>query len=313
MKKILFPFVIIFVLVEANAQIWNTTITNIDAHPAYTGLEGKSNLNFSRNTAHTAMSAITPGYEKILMAYDMPLYFSKDNKESYLGIGFAWENNQIESEKRSQFSLPIAYHYSFGGDSSKHKLSFGISPSIYSYKINATNLYFTSQYNPTTQAYNQAVSSGESFITDKISFDLGLGTWYSYKNFLVGVSLLHLTKPNINSLASSGESERLPMTFNTIIQYSIKIGANSLISVLEFNKRGIFSTLSPQILFEIKQVVMVGIEYKYLNTPSIKVGVNLYKHLRLYAGAGLFLKQPPTNFGTGIEMGLRYQFNPYKQ
>ena len=201
---------------------------------------------------------------------DLPFYFLK----SYHGVGANVLNDEIGLFSHKKFALQYAFRQKlFGG-----MLGIGLQAGMLSETFNGSKV---DTEDPSDNAFPSSEATGSAF-------DLGVGLYYTHRNWYLGISAQHLTSPTVEI----GETS----SFNISPAYYLTGGYN-------IKLRNPFLTIHPSVLARYDGTVYrvdVSGRVKYTNDKKV-----------LYAGAGY----SPTNSITvmvggsfhGIILGYSYE------
>jgi type IX secretion system PorP/SprF family membrane protein len=253
--------------------------------------------------------------------------FSSDNrtKMKLKNAVFAWGvigNNDKSGDSKlttNQTALSLSYIRKLNKDST-HFISIGVQPGFTSKSFDINALTFDNQYNG--DAYNSALSSGESFSKTKIHyFDMGAGIAYLWKKNQrqqanIGVSALHLNSPK----QSFFDNNVLRLDVKTCVSGMVEFPVSAqvdLVPTMQYQKQGKFNEtvagmfgkyyLKPENgqttavslggFYRVKDAFIVVANMQYLNfNAGISYDVNTSKLIAA------------TNRRGGFEMSLIYIF-----
>ena len=237
-------------------------------NPASAGKQPKINV-----TAAYAMDMA--GFEHnpqtAYAAADMPFYALR----SYHGAGVLFMNDRLGLFTHMRLTAQYAYKFKLLGG----QLSVGLQAGLISEKLDGSKADLGDSGDP---AFNSAQLSGNAV-------DLGMGIYYTLKDFYAGVSVQHITSP----LVKLGDNNELPIdkTYYLSGGYNIKL-------------HNPFLTIKPSVLVKTDMVAW----------RADVTGRLVYSHDNklLYGG----LSYSPTNSVTmlvggsfhGIVLGYSYEF-----
>jgi len=239
---------------------------------------------------------------------------------SHLGIGFNFVNDQTGDIRLTSnlISVPIAYNIALDKQSF---FSIGISPGFYSQSIGEGSQTWDNQWNGT--AFDPTINSGETYLSNVSSFDIGAGIQYKYKfdannNINLGFSVNHITAPQLGYTSLNSNLFRNLNIYVTgsrfIPERKFGISPQALVSIMGPNLNVLFGTYFDHELFESskrtdyvqrsffsygfffrwKDAVVMSLAYKY---SGLKIGVSydinvssLSSATRTNGGLELFLK-----------------------
>jgi type IX secretion system PorP/SprF family membrane protein len=146
--------------------------------------------------------------------------------EDYFSIGVNALNDETGSyarikTQRGNFSL--AYLKQLGGgrySGVSQYLSAGAQVGVGQHFANLDGVWFDRQYDSVNVAVNSGLSSGEVIPQSNMYMDYNLGImfysiWEEKRSFYAGISIHHLSQPNISFFGDSKENLRRRITFNT--------------------------------------------------------------------------------------------------
>jgi len=176
------------------------------------------------------------------------------------GIGLVFNRSSEGTAYLQKNNIALSYSYIIGGDD--YTLSFGLQGGITNQKLNWDRLVFGDQIDVTSGIIPGIISGAERPNVDsRFYFDAAAGSNLVYKNFMVGVGLHHLNRPD-ESLA--GYQARLPMRISGNLSYKLALVPD------QYDRDG--SYLIPSI-----------VAYKQQNVTSFSVGTQ-FKYAGINAG-----------------------------
>ncbi len=126
--------------------------------------------------------------------------------------------------------------------------------------------------------------SGDPLIPESkesyLSFDMGLGIWYTTQNYYAGISVTHLNEPRIKY--TKGEPF-VPRQFYATAGYNVRLPNPSfelMPSIFVFSDSRIFQ-LSVNTIVRYNKKVWGGVSYRAGDSVSGIVGVELYNGIRI--------------------------------
>jgi len=191
-------------------QFYNSPL---NLNPALTGkLKGLYRLTANYRVQSTPVSSPAP-YNTMSAAADFGL-LKGQLKGDILGVGLivSADNQAGGALKTTDIMASVAYHKSFGYDN-EHYLSAGFQFGMKNRRLDLSQLYFESQFNPTINGFDLSMSNLETF--DKSSFtrmNLNAGIFWS-SNFTenisayAGASLFNLMRPKDSFFSSDSERD----------------------------------------------------------------------------------------------------------
>lgn len=176
------------------------------------------------------------------------------------GIGLVFNRSSEGTAYLQKNNIALSYSYIIGGDD--YTLSFGLQGGITNQKLNWDKLVFGDQIDVTAGIIPGIISGAERPNTDsRFYFDAAAGTNMVYKNFMIGVGLHHLNRPD-ESLV--GYQAKLPMRISGNLSYKLALVPD------QYDRDG--SYLIPSI-----------VAYKQQNVTSFSVGTQ-FKYAGINAG-----------------------------
>lgn len=176
------------------------------------------------------------------------------------GIGLVFNRSSEGTAYLQKNNIALSYSYIINGDD--YTLSFGLQGGITNQKLNWDRLVFGDQIDVTSGIIPGIISGAERPNVDsRFYFDAAAGSNLVYKNFMVGVGLHHLNRPD-ESLA--GYQARLPMRISGNLSYKLALVPD------QYDRDG--SYLIPSI-----------VAYKQQNVTSFSIGTQ-FKYAGINAG-----------------------------
>ncbi len=195
-------------------------------NPALAGANGplQAIVNY-----RTQWKSVASPYTTIAASFDARINENKRQKKGIFAVGVNFYNDQAGDARISSTNanVNLAYHLILD---EKSKLGAGIYGGFGQRSISPGAGKWGSQFNG--NAYDPALSSGESFLSDRFSYlDVGAGAVYTYKNserymtsnnqrdINIGVAMYHLSKPDYSFLSANDERlyMRLSVFANAVI------------------------------------------------------------------------------------------------
>ncbi len=176
-------------------------------NPAAVGKQSKLNINVVYNMS---LVGFDNNPRTMYASADMPFYFLK----AYHGAGVQLVNDQIGLFTHKRLALQYALQLKLLGG----KLSFGTQTGMISESFDGSRLNLTDVNDPT-------------FVNSNVNgnaLDIGAGLYYTHKRWYVGVSVLHITSPQIE-LNEKKELQISP-TYYLMAGYNIKL-ENPLLTI----------------------------------------------------------------------------------
>lgn len=216
------------------SQFYNSPIY---LNPALTGqFEGDIRFNALYRNQWTGLSG---DFSYMTASADLNL----QNLNS--GVGLIFNRSSEGTAYLQKNNIALSYSYIIGGDD--FTLSFGLQGGITNQKLNWDKLVFGDQIDVSTGIIPGAISGAERPNVDsKFYFDAAAGSNLVYKNFMVGVGIHHLNRPD-ESLA--GYQAKLPMRFSANLSYKLPIipdqydrdGASIIPSIVAYRQQNVMS------------------------------------------------------------------------
>lgn len=281
-------------------------------NPAETGVYfGKEDTKYRFNGNYRSQWQKLQGkpYSSIGVGYDMAM--------NRYGVGVLVMDHIAGTSNFSTFQFLLSGAYRITSDNSKkHFLSAGLQMGIFQKRFSYSYLLFENQYT-TTDGLDPNLDNGEDLPDLSIvRFDANMGINYKFldpnRRFDpgLGFSVYHVTMPNESF---TGQKNRLPMRFNTIVNCDIHVND--------------YVTITPNALImyqrkanELNMGVLFG--YAVENSPYQLLGGASYRwkdamviHLGMKQGPNVFrisydiVTSPLKKYGGmrgGFEMGVIY-------
>lgn len=231
-------------------------------------------------------------------AADMPLYFLK----TYHGVGLQFMNDKLGLFTHQRLMLQYALKFKlFGG-----MLSTGVSAGLLSETFDGTKVDLEDSNDP---AFTSSKLDGNGL-------DLGVGLYYTHRNWYVGVSALHISSPTVDL----GEKNELKIdpTYYLTGGYNIKL-------------RNPFLTIKPSLLVRTdgvayradvtgrlvytneKKMMYGGISYSPTNSVTFLVGGNVHGILMGYSYEMYTSAINPGNGSHELFVGYQVDINLMKK
>ncbi|MCO5232404.1 MAG: PorP/SprF family type IX secretion system membrane protein [Chitinophagales bacterium] len=189
-------------------QFYNSPL---NLNPALTGkLKGLFRLGANYRVQSVPVSTPAP-YSTLSAAADFGLLQSQLNGD-ILGVGIiASADNQAGGAlKTTDIMASVAYHKSFGRDNN-HYLSAGFQFGIKNRRLDISQLYFESQFNPAINGFDMTLPNLESFNTEsftRINMHTGIFWSSNFSSLLsayAGVSAFNLMRPKDSFFSADSE------------------------------------------------------------------------------------------------------------
>lgn len=282
-------------------NITNGTFYRFTDNPAYTGLEGKQNLNIGYYNKWPGLT-IKYGYKNFkapsgyFATYEVSL---GKYKKSNLGVNFL--RNQNGYHKGVNLGISYAYVMYFSRSS---QLRLGANVGYFQRSINFRDLSFGDAYDP---RYGYVFGTQEISPTPSVGYtDLSAGFWLKLRQLQLGGSVQSITRPDNGFLGLS----RKPMVILSHAQYDWYASRKLTLSPYIQLKLSWVSTLTPGVAFSFMEKYMGGVSLQNMNVARAMFGYQLNRKYRLHIAGGLPLeKETAAMSGVAqIEGGFRYLF-----
>lgn len=203
------------------------------AVPTYYNPASSGNEDFIRvrGGAKLQWLGIKNAPQTFIGAADMPVKLSKKHR---IGVGVLFNQESIGLYDNLGVSAQISYKFKF----LKGTWSVGLQPGFYNSKFKGTDVYI-----PEGDDYHEP--NDPDLPTTDVSgnaFDLSAGIHYQHKYFSLGLSVLHITEPNV-SMSDEGGSDAETVEFQAVLPRQAYFIADSNIPI----KNSLFS-LQPSLL-----------------------------------------------------------------
>jgi type IX secretion system PorP/SprF family membrane protein len=170
---------------------------------------------------------VTTPFKTLSAGVDAPIFKKKMQGTDFFAAGFVFNNDKIGTSalKTNRYDLSFAYHKDLGGMRANY-ISIGFQTGLGQQSINLGSMSWDSQYDGLQ--YNAALPSMEGGGGSHIWFDQSVGLLYTgtgndrFKN-MIGISCLHLTRPDVGFMMS----DRLYRKLNVHWTAQVALGANS--------------------------------------------------------------------------------------
>lgn len=262
---------------HANAQQW-VQFSQANAYraflnPAHTGYQSTLNATAAHRSQYVGLGTNAIGTQ--FVSFSTPLLSSK------FGVGFRLVNDFIGVQRFTHVDLGGAYHILEG----KHRLSAGLQLGLVQLSLNGAELTAPDgTYLPGVVIHNDEVLPSQSAAGLAPTFSVGV--LYGFKNFEAGISMQHISSPQIKlSNTTSGTLIILSRTIN--IHSSYVIEANNVKVKPTFFSKTDFKEWQAQLNLEIdwrKLIAGAGFRgYSGLNNDAVigMLGFRIKEKLRI--------------------------------
>jgi type IX secretion system PorP/SprF family membrane protein len=182
-------------------------------NPANTGMSGDE-IRIANNYRNQWAKIGVP-YETICTSIDRSMIFSNQS----FGIGglVLHDQSSLFNLSANEFLLSL----SFSKIINNQQFTFGLQPGFVSKSYNLKGMTFGSQFDPSSQLFNESLPNLESGLNNELHyFDLNVGIfWRTLIRYFMpsaGISVSHVNLP-LQKFSTSSKGIRLPMklTFNS--------------------------------------------------------------------------------------------------
>ena len=250
MKKKLY----LIILLVSNLQVFaqDHVYSQFYNSPNYLNpaLNGQFDGDLRMSMVHRSQWTNLPGpltYTTLSVDYNVPKFNG--------GVGLLVTKTSEGTAYLNKINFAGIYSYSVEFDNSI--LSFGLQAGVTSRQIDYSKLLFSDQIDETTGIIPGASTSASIPIyNNKYYFDMGAGTNFVLGNFMVGLAMQHLNKPNESF---TGSNSILPVRTNAYISYKFPFG---------FNPDENSPAIIPSVVFykqKESQSISAGFQYKLKN------------------------------------------------
>jgi len=142
------------------------------------------------------------------------------------------------------------------------------------------------------------------------SLDVGTGLFYSRKDFYLGISFLHITKPDFGL----AETSKIPQELHLSTGYKFKLNSNyHIVPSLQINRTNGVSYITPTLLGAYKNRILLGFSCQNMELLSANIGTHLFDRFLFFASCGMYTDKYLREFGfiSYIEGGLKLQIGKY--
>jgi type IX secretion system PorP/SprF family membrane protein len=264
-------------------------------NPGSVGKENKLN-------AVAAYALQLAGFEHnpktLYAAADMPFYAMK----SYHGVGLQLINDDIGLFSHKRLGLQYAYKKSLLGGT----LSGGLQLSLLSEGFNGSKLELNESGDP---AFSTSDITG-------VGFDLGLGLYYTRKNWYAGISALHLNSPTVD-LGETNELNISP-TYYLTGGYNIRLRNPFLTIHTSALGRTDGVAWRADVTARLKythekKVMYAGLSYSPTNSVTVLIGGDFHG---IHVGYSYEIYTTAISIGNGsheLFVGYQTEINLYKK
>lgn len=215
-------------------------------------------------------------------AADMPV---KLGKKQRIGVGVLFNQESIGLYRNMGINAQLSYKFRF----LKGVWSVGVQPGFYNTKFKGSDVYI-----PEGDDFHQP-DDPELPTTDVSgnAFDISAGLLYTHKYFSVGVSVLHITEPQVTMDSGEGGNDAEGIEFQAVLPrqaYFTAVGniplRNSLFSLQpSLLLRTDFNTFTPEATMRAtyNRFLSFGVGYRYKEAISAMVAVEFKNFFLGYA------------------------------
>ena len=215
-------------------------------------------------------------------AADMPV---KLGKKQCIGVGVLFNQESIGLYRNMGINAQLSYKFRF----LKVVWSVGVQPGFYNTKFKGSDVYI-----PEGDDFHQP-DDPELPTTDVSgnAFDISAGLLYTHKYFSVGVSVLHITEPQVTMDSGEGGNDAEGIEFQAVLPRQAYFTAegniplrNSLFSLQpSLLLRTDFNTFTPEATMRAtyNRFLSFGVGYRYKEAISAMVAVEFKNFFLGYA------------------------------
>lgn len=215
-------------------------------------------------------------------AADMPV---KLGKKQRIGVGVLFNQESIGLYRNMGINAQLSYKFRF----LKGVWSVGVQPGFYNTKFKGSDVYI-----PEGDDFHQP-DDPELPTTDVSgnAFDISAGLLYTHKYFSVGVSVLHITEPQVTMDSGEGGNDAEGIEFQAVLPRQTYFTAegniplrNSLFSLQpSLLLRTDFNTFTPEATMRAtyNRFLSFGVGYRYKEAISAMVAVEFKNFFLGYA------------------------------
>ncbi|MDB5228350.1 MAG: hypothetical protein JWN78_2543 [Bacteroidota bacterium] len=212
-KKILFPFIILFLTLQVSAQDYKFSQfynSPLNLNPAFTG-KINSLYRFVANyrIQYLPLQSSPTPYNTLSASADFGLLRDQLRGDIF-GVGILFTNDRQTAIRSNTAMASVAYHKSLGKDKN-HFLSVGVQVGFTERSLDYGSLAFASQFDSVNSTFNLHKPSGEAFSSGtyfKPNLNIGL-FWSSNFNKMLsayaGFSMFNVLKPKDTFFKSDNE------------------------------------------------------------------------------------------------------------
>jgi type IX secretion system PorP/SprF family membrane protein len=239
-------------------------------NPAYAGVRGVTEFNLLIRSKWTGYSSTFDGAggapNTQVFTMNSPIYTLKSGFGAYL------INDNLGNLNNLSFMGAYAYHFAI----KDAKLSLGVNAGFFSQSIDF------SKYRPSDPS-DPLIGSGKD---TQVKFDMGVGAFYQAKKLYVSVSVNHLASPSFN-FGIDNLRNALQPTLYVMSGYDYNVSYNLVITPSVLVQSDFTKTLvNIGAIAYYNDKFWGGITYKYLESATVILGMNLLKSKALEIGYG---------------------------
>ena len=227
-------------------------------NPAAVGKEQKLNIAaaYAKSMAGFENSPAT-----MYAGADIPLYFLR----TYHGVGLQFMNDEIGLFSHKRFALQYALKFKlFGG-----MISAGVNVGLLSEGFDGGSV---DTETPDDPAFPSSDATGTGV-------DIGVGLYYSHRNWYVGLSALHLNSPSMD--IGDAQTFNVDATYYLTGGYNIKL-RNPFLSIhpsalVRYDGTAYRGDVTARLKYtNDKKVMYAGLAYSPTNSVTVMVGGNFH-------------------------------------
>lgn len=264
-------------------------------NPAAVGKQPKLNVSVAYAMD---MAGFKRNPQTAFFAADMPFYAMK----SYHGVGMVFQNDKLglftHQKLAGQYSLKMKL---LGG-----QLGIGLQAGLISENFDGSKLDVEDSSDP---AFTSSSIDGNGF-------DLGVGLYYTHKNWYAGVSAQHVTAPTIDL----GEKNELKIdrTYYLTGGYNIKL-RNPFLTIrssalLRTDLTGYRGDVTARLFYTHDQKVMYGgVSYSPTNSVTFLIGGMFHGIMLGYSYEVYTSAIDPSNGSHELYVGYQHDINLVKK
>jgi len=265
MKKLLLSALVIFTTVsyaQQDPQFTQNMFNKLAVNPGYAGV---NNAYCGTLLSRQQWMGFEGRPQTNLFSFDAKIRpFDRFNS----GVGLTVWQDELGPEKTFSAKLAYAFHKNIGNG----LLSVGIDGGIYNKTINGK--WITPGFLG-DGSEDPSIPQGEA---SDLSFDMGVGAYYTTTDFYVGISSTHLTAPVLSGKAkqSSFNNYTLARHFYIMGGYNISFSSPFVLKPSIFIKSDVSSTqVDVNAMLEYNEFVWAGLSYRYEDAIALLAGVNV--------------------------------------